>query len=103
LKKSGIVSLTRSNPFAFSYSIGGEVDGAVLQRDAIAAMMSVVACRIAPVYITLSLLCGEQKGRIPSSVKYWEIAADNLSKAGWSWGCVAAVDLDVIAPSHCGC
>jgi hypothetical protein len=24
LKKSGIVSLTRSNPFAFSYAIGGE-------------------------------------------------------------------------------
>jgi phospholipase C len=20
------------------------------------------------------------------SVKYWEIIADNLSKAGWSWG-----------------
>jgi hypothetical protein len=26
------------------------------------------------------------------SVKDWEIVADNLSKAGWSWGCVAAVD-----------
>jgi hypothetical protein len=25
-------------------------------------------------------------------VKYWEIIADNLSKAGWSWGCVAARD-----------
>ena len=24
--------------------------------------------------------------------KYWEIIADNLSKAGWSWGCVSAVD-----------
>ena len=23
---------------------------------------------------------------------YWEIIADNLSKAGWSWGCVATVD-----------
>jgi hypothetical protein len=27
-------------------------------------------------------------------VKYWEIIADNLSKAGWSWGCVSTVDLD---------
>jgi hypothetical protein len=27
-------------------------------------------------------------------VKYWEIIADNLSKAGWSWGCVSAVDSD---------
>jgi hypothetical protein len=25
-------------------------------------------------------------------VKYWEIIADNLSKAGWSWGYVSAVD-----------
>jgi hypothetical protein len=25
-------------------------------------------------------------------VKYWEIIADNLSKAGWRWGCVSAVD-----------
>jgi hypothetical protein len=25
-------------------------------------------------------------------VKYWEIIADDLSKAGWSWGCVSAVD-----------
>jgi hypothetical protein len=24
-------------------------------------------------------------------VKYWEIIADNLSRAGWSWGCVSAV------------
>jgi hypothetical protein len=24
--------------------------------------------------------------------KYWEIIADNLSKGGWSWGCVSAVD-----------
>jgi len=25
-------------------------------------------------------------------LKYWEIIADNLSKAGWSWGCVSAID-----------
>ncbi len=25
-------------------------------------------------------------------VKYLEIIADNLSKAGWSWGCVSAID-----------
>ena len=25
-------------------------------------------------------------------MKYWEITADNLSKAGWSWGCISAVD-----------
>ncbi len=27
-----------------------------------------------------------------AAVKYWEIIADNLSKAGWSWGCVTAID-----------
>ena len=27
-------------------------------------------------------------------VKSWEIIADNLSKAGWSWGCVSALDSD---------
>jgi hypothetical protein len=25
-------------------------------------------------------------------MKYWEIIAENLSKAGWSWGCVSALD-----------
>jgi hypothetical protein len=24
-------------------------------------------------------------------VKYWEIIAGNLSKAGWTWGCVSAI------------
>jgi hypothetical protein len=26
------------------------------------------------------------------ALQYWEIIADNLSKASWSWGCVATVD-----------
>ncbi len=25
-------------------------------------------------------------------MKYWDIIADKLSKAGWRWGCVSAVD-----------
>jgi len=25
-------------------------------------------------------------------LKYWETIADNLGKAGWTWGCVASVD-----------
>ena len=24
--------------------------------------------------------------------RYWKVVADKLSKAGWSWGCVATVD-----------
>jgi len=26
--------------------------------------------------------------------RYWEIIADNLSKAGWSWGIVSAIDCE---------
>jgi hypothetical protein len=40
-----------------------------------------------------------------SRVKYWEIIADNLSNAGWSWGCVSAIDSNgrtiFIADAHC--
>jgi hypothetical protein len=34
----------------------------------------------------------EAKKAQPSPVKYWEIIADNLSKAGWSSGWVSVVD-----------
>jgi hypothetical protein len=39
--------------------------------------------------IILSLPCREHKRQDPQRVKYWEIIADNLSKAGWSWGCIS--------------
>ena len=45
-----------------------------------------------PVYIIASLQCEDKRDAGFSPVKYWEIIADNLSKAGWSWGCVSAVD-----------
>ena len=35
---------------------------------------------------------GDETGSDP--MKQWEIIADNLSKAGFSWGCVSAVDLE---------
>jgi hypothetical protein len=38
-------------------------------------------------------------------MNYWEIIADNFSKAGWRSGCVAAIDLRGrmiwIADAHC--
>jgi hypothetical protein len=38
--------------------------------------------------------------------RYWEIIADNLSKAGWSWGCVSTVTREEriiwIADAHRG-
>ena len=39
-------------------------------------------------------------------MKYWEIIADNLSKAGWSWGCVATMNREgrtiFVADAHRG-
>ena len=39
-------------------------------------------------------------------MKYWEILADDLSKAGWSWGCVSTVDsrkrIIFVADAHRG-
>jgi hypothetical protein len=49
---------------------------------------------IVPAYIILPLACEEQKRQNAARVKYWEIIGDNLSKAGWSWGCLSAVDCD---------
>jgi len=40
----------------------------------------------------LPLLCEDQNRHNPIIVKYWEIIADNLSKAGWSWGCSSEID-----------
>jgi hypothetical protein len=34
-----------------------------------------------------------KSGRI-RRMNSWETIAENLSKAGWSWGCVATVDRD---------
>jgi hypothetical protein len=39
----------------------------------------------------LALRCEEKKSQ-NSRVKYFGIIANNFSKAGWSWGCVATVD-----------
>ena len=39
-------------------------------------------------------------------MKYWEINSDRLKKAGWSWGCVSAIDANGhtiwIADTHRG-
>jgi hypothetical protein len=35
---------------------------------------------------------GRRAKEAQHGMKYWEIITDNLSKAGWSWGCVSAVD-----------
>jgi hypothetical protein len=45
-----------------------------------------------------------KKGTI-HRVRYWEIIADNLSEAGWSWGYVSAIDSNgqtiFVANAHC--
>jgi hypothetical protein len=56
--------------------------------------------------IILSLPCGEQKRENACRVKYWEIIAANLKKAGWSLGCISAVNSNErtiwIADAHRG-
>ena len=48
----------------------------------------------------------QQKRHNLRGVKYCEIIADNISKAGWSWGCVSAIDTEGptmwIADAHRG-
>ena len=36
--------------------------------------------------------CSTRRSHARRKMKSWEIIADNLSKAGWSWGCVSAID-----------
>jgi hypothetical protein len=36
----------------------------------------------------------ERKNGKIRRVKSWEAVAEKLSKAGWSWGCLSAVDRD---------
>jgi hypothetical protein len=44
------------------------------------------------------------KERRHGQPQYWQIIGGNLSKAGWSWGCVSAVDCNgqtiFIADAH---
>jgi len=39
---------------------------------------------------------GKIQSEHPQLLKYWEIIAENLSKAGWSWGCVSAVERSLL-------
>jgi hypothetical protein len=45
-------------------------------------------------------------GFLVCHLKYWGIIAENLSKAGWSWGCVSGVDSNghtiFVADTHRG-
>jgi hypothetical protein len=70
---------------------GGCSAAAAVQRKATGIVK--VAPIIATPHIILSLRRGGQKRQNASRVKpYWEIIADNLSKAGWSLGWVSAID-----------
>jgi hypothetical protein len=61
-----------------------------------------------PIRLYHRFYCRVETKKTPTRcrVKYWEIIADNLSKAGWSWGCVSAVDSNgqtiFVADAHRG-
>jgi hypothetical protein len=42
-------------------------------------------------FITLG---AQKEAKLCGVKRSWEIIADNLSKSGWSWGCLTAVDRD---------
>jgi hypothetical protein len=64
-----------------------------MQRKVIAEMVNILASFIAACSYQFVIGAWRTKETgIGVVVKYWEIIADNLSKAGWSWGCVSAVD-----------
>jgi len=54
---------------------------------------AVVAFELATNYVRSSeILAIPDKLSDIMRVRYWQIIADNLSNAGWSWGCVSAID-----------
>ena len=61
----------------------GDSAAAAVQRSAL--MMSVEARVIALVHSLGHCRVESKRGTI-YRLKYWEIIADNLSRAGWSWG-----------------
>ena len=64
------------------------------------------AATFAGCLITFVIDVGNPKEPEPALMKYWEIIADNLKKAGWSLGWVSAIDLEGqtiwIADAHRG-
>jgi hypothetical protein len=54
--------------------------------------VNVVAYVLRPVVSFCHCRVERERSTIETPVKYWEIIADNLSKAGWSWGGVSAID-----------
>ena len=70
---------------------GWDAAAAVLQTKAIAAVVN-VACVICDrsYHFVIAVWRAIEENQPP--VRYWEIIADNLSKADWSWGCVSAID-----------
>src|SRR5260370_9005835 len=63
---------------------GGEVAAAVQQNKATATIVKVLARSLRP-FISLCHCRVDSKRGSTRRMKYWEIIADNLSKAGWSW------------------
>jgi hypothetical protein len=64
----------------------------VLQRNA-TVIVNLLACVISGCSYHFVIALWSTKAAESRRVKRdWEIIADNLSKAGWSWGCLSAID-----------
>jgi hypothetical protein len=75
-------------------NVTGDEVAAAMQTNATAAIVKVLARVIATVHIHFVIVEWRTNGALLNRLNYWEIIADNLSKAGWSWGCVSTVHFD---------
>jgi hypothetical protein len=53
-----------------------------------------IVASFAPKKGKAQLGCPTKRSQTRHKMNYWEIIADNLSKAGWTWGCVSSVSRD---------
>jgi hypothetical protein len=72
---------------------GSGVAAAAQERNASVATVNVTRMISGSVLYQFVIAVWSRKARI-RRVKYWEIIADNLKKAGWSLGYVLAVDCE---------
>ena len=84
----------------FPGAIGAHVTRGQWNSDSLALWPRILGARLS------ARQCSAKRSHARRKMKYWEIIADNLSKAGLSMGYVSAIDSNGrtiwIADAHCG-
>jgi hypothetical protein len=72
---------------------GDDLITAAVTATTVAVPIANAMARLIESLISLCHCCVKRKtGGVRCVKRYWEITADNLKKAGWSWGWVSAID-----------